>query len=133
MIRFVLVTLLATACADVGDGQDILPKAGELAVDPTIISTTVRCVTTVGEHVREIWTEVAIMASDSKGYANLDWCSATRGVDTHVAWFPSATYSYLGCTLSYPICQVGDQYIMKIKVRNKPGGTNIASVMMTEQ
>ncbi|MBA3460223.1 MAG: hypothetical protein H0T46_09710 [Deltaproteobacteria bacterium] len=126
------------ACADdggsgAGSGNDTLPKRGELASDPTIVSATARCscggeICSGGDpgnsHVR-----VRVDGSDPNGASNLGTCAGTLG-DV----MDQGSYSGSACTLYFKTpsaCATGAVHTVGITVSNDTGGVTTASVKLT--
>src|SRR5687768_15879219 len=81
----VVLGLALAACASddggAGEGDDALPKRGELATDPTIVSAIATCscageYCSVGEPVNT-HVRVRVAASDPMGAGNLGNCAGT--------------------------------------------------------
>ena len=120
MNRYLLVLTVIVGCG--GDdtslgGADTLPKRGERASDPTIISATAEC-----NGARD--TEVMIGASDPMGEANLGTCSVTIGARTEQSSFYQGLCEV---TIDDTNCMPGP-IVIAITVGNKTGGVTTASV-----
>jgi hypothetical protein len=130
--------LVLAACADdggtgAGSGNDTLPKRGELATDPTIVSATARCscggeICSGGDpgtsHVR-----VRVDGSDPNGVMNLGTCAGTLG-DV----MDQGSYTSSVCTLYFKTpaaCVVGSVHTVGLTVSNDTGGVTTASVKLT--
>jgi hypothetical protein len=130
--------LFLAACADdggsmgPGDGDDTLPKRGELATDPTIVSATARCAPCGGEictgsdpansHIR-----VRVDASDMGGSGNLGTCAGTLA-----ALSDQDSYDGGSCTLFFKTpCTAGSPVTVGLTVSNDKGGVTTASVKLT--
>lgn len=129
--------LVLAACADdggggAGDGNDTLPKKGEVATDPTIVSATARCAPCGGEicsgsdpansHVR-----VRVDASDMGGASNLGTCAGTMA-----ALSDQDTYDGGSCNLFFKTpCTAGSPVTVGLTVSNDKGGVTTASVKLT--
>jgi hypothetical protein len=142
MIKTTLLALglgmVLVACADdggggAGSGNDTLPKRGELASDPTIVSATARCscggeICSGGDpgtsHVR-----VRVDGSDPEGVMNLGTCAGTLGEVTD-----QGSYTSNVCTLYFKTpspCAAGGVHTVGITVSNDTGGVTTASVKLT--
>lgn len=131
--------LVLAACADdggtgAGSGNDTLPKRGELASDPTIVSATARCscggeICSGGDpgtsHVR-----VRVDGSDPNGASNLGTCAATLGDVMDQGSYDGSS----ACTLYFKTpaaCAAGAVHTVGITVSNDTGGVTTASVKLT--
>ena len=119
-----LVLLAACTGGREGEGDDMLPKRGERATDPTIVSATVQCEASTGTLLE---VGVRVSASDPGGLSNLSTCTGTiAGVDG------DATFGEGGCRahVKRP-CTVGQAFVVDVLVANKTGGFTQASVTRT--
>ena len=107
-----------TACAsEREDGNDVLPKRGERATDPTILSARATCEGTIGTHV-------TVEATDPGGVANLGTCSISLGGATLEDTFDTG-----GCYLYFEHdCSAGAATVIDLTVSNDTGGFTTASV-----
>ncbi len=136
LLSFVMVAACASDDGGGGDGEDTLPKRGEMASDPTIVSATARCASCGGEictgsdpansHVR-----VRVDASDPMGAGNLGTCAGTLGTISD-----QGTYSDGGgagsCTMWFKTaCTPGGSVTVDLTVSNDKGGITTASVKLT--
>lgn len=128
--------LAFAGCTSDGDGDgggDVLPKRGELANDPTIVSAAARCScggeicsggTPTNSHVR-----VRVDASDPMGATNLGSCAGTVSSASD-----QDSYDGAGCYLyfmSTPACAIGQTLVVGLTVSNDTGGVTTASVQLT--
>jgi hypothetical protein len=130
--------LVLAACADdggsmgPGSGDDTLPKRGELATDPTIVSATARCSACASEecfgsdpansHIR-----VRVDASDMGGSANLGSCAGTMAALSDQDSYEGGT-----CSLFFKTpCTAGSPVTVGLTVSNDKGGVTTASVKLT--
>jgi hypothetical protein len=131
--------MVLVACADdggtgAGSGNDTLPKRGELATDPTIVSATARCscggeICSGGDpgtsHVR-----VRVDGSDPDGVSNLGSCAGTLGGVMDQGSYEGGS----ACTLYFKTpapCAAGGVHTVGITVSNDTGGVTTASVKLT--
>ena len=128
--------MVLAACADdgggngAGSGNDSLPKRGEMAADPTIVSATARCscggeVCSSGDPANA-YVSVRVDASDMAGAANLGTCAGTMGA-------VSDQGSYEGSTCSLYLhtpCTAGSAVTVGLTVSNEKGGVTTASVKL---
>jgi len=98
-------------------GADMLPKRGERASDPTIVSATAEC-----NGARD--TDVLVGASDPMGEANLGTCSVTIGTRTEQGAFYEG---FCDVTIDDTNCMPGP-VVISMTVGNKTGGFTMASV-----
>ena len=130
--------LVLAACADdggsmgPGGGGDTLPKRGELATDPTIVSATARCSACASEecfggdpvnsHIR-----VRVDASDMGGASNLGTCAGAMA-----ALSDQDSYEGGSCNLFFKTpCAAGSAVTVGLTVSNDKGGVTTASVKLT--
>jgi hypothetical protein len=131
-MRAVIWVVLGVALAACGsgtekdtDGDDTLPKRGELATDPTIVGATAGC---DGELMFK-GLVVYIAASDPMGVANLGACVATIDDTTHQSSFDGSR-----CVIDLsPACTLGTEYAVDITASNRTGGVTTASVKVRPQ
>jgi hypothetical protein len=128
MNKWVLISVLLAACGS-DSGEDSLPKRGERATDPTIVSVTARCScggeicsggSTGTSHVR-----VRIDATDPMGSGHLGTCAATVDGFTDQGSFSEddSCVAYVETT-----CVVGASQTVDITISNESGGVTSASV-----
>ncbi len=139
--KWILVVALLGACASddnggAGSGEDTLPKRGELATDPTIVSAVASC-SCSGEicdgtpgaetsHVR-----VRVAASDPMGVGNLGNCAGTlSGITDQDSYGDGSAGS--DCYLYFQTtCMAGQVHTVALTVSNDTGGVTTASVKVT--
>lgn len=127
LLPLLLTAFALTACVGVGDGNDVLPVAGEWPSYPTILSATARCKFSNDDHAPEVWLEIAVDASDPEGDDNLDWCSVRRGATTF-----NSHFGVLGCAPAFPgSCTITGDFVVYLRVANKIGHVTEASVTLT--
>jgi len=119
---FVLGLGFAACAADdgdgVGSGDDVLPKRGEMATDPTIVSATAS--------MESSYAWLRVSASDPKGTSNLATCAFVIDGVMHQGYF-SDGYERCSNELETP-WPVGTAHTVKIIVSNATGGFTTASV-----
>jgi hypothetical protein len=118
-----------------GGGGDTLPKRGERATDPTIVSAAASCAACGGtictgsdpanSHVR-----VRVDASDPMGAANLGTCAGTLAgiMDQGAHGDGGGSSCYLHFKLA---CMPGQVHTVALTVSNATGGVTTASVKLT--
>jgi hypothetical protein len=126
---FAILLLAMTACGTddsgtAGSGDDALPKRGEVASDPTIVSATVECQAASGPTVPQRLS-LQVDASDPAGKTNLSSCALTVGSMSGQDDFYQAS-----CYVSFDgmPCVPGTTYTLGIVVSNATGGVTTASV-----
>lgn len=127
------LVLAASACASDGvaggggDGDDTLPKRGEMASDPTIVSATADCHVANGP-TSPAAVEVNVDASDPMGQANLGSCAAVIGDETDQGGFGEGDSCYL--YFQNMMCTAGETILVDLTVSNQTGGVTTASVRL---
>lgn len=119
-----------------GTGEDTLPKRGERAQDPTIVSATARCSCgadtcpggTPPNHVR-----VRVDASDPMGPTNLGTCAVTLAGRSDQGTFSDGNGNGTCSTHVLPAmpCAVGQVHTVGITISNDTAGVTQASVKLT--
>ncbi|HEY5926366.1 MAG TPA: hypothetical protein VIV11_31990 [Kofleriaceae bacterium] len=128
MRTFVCLLLLASACAsDRGEGEDTLPKRGERANDPTIVSASAHCVALTGV---ALTLRVRIGASDPGGMTNLGACAATFAGNTVESLFLQPPSCEVDVERS---CTSGETFVVEVMATNQTGGFTSASVTLTAE
>jgi hypothetical protein len=137
--RWLLAFVFVGACASddgggAGDGDDTLPKRGELATDPTIVSAVANCSCggeicsggTENTHVR-----VRVAASDPEGVSNLGNCAGTlAGITDQDSYGDGSAGS--DCYLYFKTACVANQsHTVALTVSNDTGGVTTASIKVT--
>lgn len=122
MLQLGCLSMLFVACSDGGGGGsvDTLPKRGERATDPTIVSASASC---EGELMFK-GLVVVIDATDPTA-ANLGTCAATA--DAIVAQGMFSMGGRCLAELSHD-CAIGTDYVVDLTIANKTGGVTTASV-----
>ena len=126
MTKWLCVVVLLSACVGGRDdeGNDVLPKRGERATDPTIVSSTASCqpnaATTLDVAVRT-------MASDPGGITNLGTCATTIAGVTGEMTFSEGICN----TVVKQPCMHGETFVVDVLVSNETGGFTRASVSLT--
>jgi hypothetical protein len=113
------------ACGGGGGAEssvDTLPKRGERATDPTIVSATAGC---TGDLMFK-GLVVQIDASDPAP-SNLGSCAATFGADMGQGMFSASGRCTVELTRD---CGVGTDYVVDLTISNKTGGVTVASVKL---
>lgn len=136
-----LVVALVCACASdedggAGSGDDTLPKRGELATDPTIVSAVASCgcggeictPDSANTHVR-----VRVAASDPMGVSNLGNCAGTlAGITDQDSYGDGSAGSDCYLYFQTPTaCAAGQVHTVALTVSNDMGGVTTASVKVT--
>ena len=134
--------LAAAACASDdggggggGTGEDTLPKRGELASDPTIVSAAARCSSCgftdcLGSDPMNSHVRVRIDASDPMGASNLGSCAGTLGSITDQDTYGDGNSG--GCAVYFQTpCTPGGSITVGLTVANDTGGVTTASVKLT--
>jgi hypothetical protein len=125
------------ACATDGDGagsgEDILPKRGELATDPTIVSATARCwsgeISVPGGPEQPLYIGITVAGSDPMGAENMGTCAGSLGGGTaDQDTFSSSGNCYLDLRTA---CTPGSNITVGLTVSNKTGGVTTASIRLT--
>jgi hypothetical protein len=127
---FAVLLLAMAACTGpddggtAGDGDDALPKRGELATDPTIVSATIQCQEASGPTVPQRLS-MQVDASDPGGKTNLGSCALTVGTMSGQDDFYQGS-----CYVSFDgmACVPGTTYTLGLVVSNATGGVTTASV-----
>lgn len=136
--RWLFVVALFGACASddnggAGSGEDTLPKRGELASDPTIVSAVASCSCggeicdgTPGSEASNVRVRVA--ASDPMGVSNLGNCAGTlEGITDQDSYGDGSD-----CNLYFQTpCMAGQVHTVALTVSNDTGGVTTASVKVT--
>ena len=125
LLTIALVVLAGCATDGARSGIDTLPKQGEMAADPTIVTAQARCVTDSETGTTHL--ELTITGSDPMGAANLGHCGMTVGTvsDTEV-------FSGQSCyTMITTPCTVGAAMVVAISVSNQIGGVTTAAIEVT--
>jgi hypothetical protein len=126
-MMLVLGLSVAAACGGNGDGGgdsslDTLPKRGERATDPTIVSAAARC---SGELMFK-GLVVQIDASDPAP-SNLGSCAVMNGDKMGQGIFSQN----VRCAVSFAQdCVVDADYVVDLTVSNKSAGITVASVKL---
>ena len=140
MNRMCLIFLgltLAACSSDAGssDGADTLPKRGEVATDPTIVSATARCAACSGEICSgdvppNSYVFVRVDSSDPMGVTNLGNCAGMLANNTDQDTYGDGQNS--SCRLFFKLpCAVGQNHVVDLTVSNSTGGVTSASVKLT--
>ncbi len=137
MCMILLGVTLAACSSDAGgnDGADTLPKRGEVATDPTIVSATARCASCGGEicdgnSPPNSYVGVKVASSDPKGATNLGTCAGTLGNNSDQDTYGDGRNS--GCELFFKLpCAPLQVHVVDLTVSNKTGGVTSASVKLT--
>lgn len=124
--------LVLAACTDdggvEGSGDDRLPKRGEMATDPTVVSAAGYCSTVDGNPSGRPSVNVVVDASDPAGRENLGSCAGTTGTITGQGSFGVS----IGCYLVLPqVCTAGEVKVVGLTISNDTGGITTASVSLT--
>lgn len=123
--------LLACSSDGAGSGEDTLPKRGEMATDPTIVSAVARC--SCGGLVCDVGSpqtshiSVRVNASDPMG-SNLMSCAGMIGAASDQGGFAG------DCRLEIMApapCALGQTHTVDLTVANATGGVTTASVNLT--
>ncbi len=125
-----------------GNGGDTLPKRGQLASDPTIVSATARCSPVQGgggggggtggggTSTTSTGFDLEIAGSDPQGAANLGTCAATLGTVSDQQTFATSGTCYLYLDTN-TACTAGTTVTVGLTVGNKTAGVTTASVKLT--
>ncbi len=141
--KWLVVFALLGACASddsggSGSGDDTLPKRGELATDPTIVSAAANCGCggeicdgtpgSANTHVR-----VRVAASDPMGVSNLGNCAGTlSGITDQDSYGDGSAGSDCYLYFQTPTaCAAGQVHTVALTVSNDTGGVTTASVKVT--
>ncbi len=117
----------------VGNGNDTLPKRGELASDPTIVSATARCsacayVDCFGSDPPSSHIRVRVDASDPMGASNLGTCAGALNMLSDQDGYDDGNE----CNLFFKTpCMAGTLQTFGITVSNSTGGVTTASIALT--
>ncbi len=118
-----------TACDDGGTtpGRDALPKRGERATDPTVITITATCWLSVSPPP----VVIEILGSDPMGDLNLGTCQVTLDGRVEDGQFGDASDDAT-CAASFATngCAGGASHVVDVLVSNKTGGFTQASVAL---
>lgn len=126
-------------CADdggggAGSGNDTLPKRGQVASDPTIVSATAQCScggnTCPGGDPRTSHVRVIVFGSDMAGASNLGSCAGTLLDVMAQGGYNGAAACALYFKTPSP-CAVGSSHAVGITLSNDTGGVTTASVKLT--
>ena|SRR5688572_7819685 len=132
---FLVLGVLVAGCASdgAGEGGDTLPKKGDAASDPTIVSATARCmddgVVIEGQPPPPKTLTIRVAASDPMGEDNLGSVTVAVSGEMDIDQFYEG-----GATSYHPLdaaCTAGTSYVLDITVANKTGGVTTASVDVT--
>jgi hypothetical protein len=137
LLVFSLGMALFSCSSDGGGGDDTLPKRGEMASDPTIVSAIASCSTCGGEICVPNETEAAtylvirVASSDPAGVENLGTCSGTvNGITDQDEYGGGSAGS--DCYLYFKsACAAGDVFTADLTVSNLMAGVTTASVKVT--
>jgi hypothetical protein len=132
-ISMTLVMALVACGGGTGSGDDMLPKRGEMASDPTIVSATAHCgpeVSDGGSADLMNYITVRIDGSDPAGASNLGSCAATLDAASDQGSYGSGSSSACYAEMMHS-CTVGMQAVIDLTVSNKTGGVTTASVSLT--
>jgi hypothetical protein len=122
MTQWLFLSLSVVGCTDDSKGSalDTLPKRGERATDPTIVSAVATC---TGELMFK-GLVVLIDASDPAS-ANLGTCAATSDVTTAQGTFTTSGRCEVDLVRE---CVVGTDYVVDLTISNKTGGVTTATI-----
>jgi hypothetical protein len=123
LFAFVALTLAGCASNGSASGEDVLPKRGERATDPTIVAATAHCYPAADG--QPAYLDVVIDASDPAGRANLGTCAATVDGMSDRDSFGDSESCY--CHVVTP-CSAGQTFTVDMTVSNSTGGITTASV-----
>ena len=128
ILASMLCVLGAAACTGdgAGDGDDVLPKRGELSTDPTIVSAVAHCTTDLNNGSI---VSLRIDGSDPGGGTNLSTCAGSMG-DLADQDSYNGGVCYVGFATT---CTKGEAKIVDITVANKTGGVTTASIKLLLQ
>lgn len=143
MTKLLVVTvglgLALAACASdeggggVGNGGDTLPKRGEMATDPTIVSATARCScggeVCSGGDPQNGYVSVRVDGTDPKGQGNLATCAGTLAAVSDQGTYGEGNACSLYFKVATP-CAVGSSVTVGLTVANDSGGVTTASVKL---
>jgi hypothetical protein len=138
--KWLVVLALVGGCASddsggAGDGDDTLPKRGELTTDPTIVSAVASCSCggeiCSGGDTTNAYVRVRVAASDPAGVENLGTCAGTlAGITDDDSYGGGSAgndcYLYFKTT-----CAANGVHTVALTVANATGGVTTASVKVT--
>lgn len=124
-----------------GGGDDTLPKRGEMASDPTIVSATAKCSTCDSEECIGLpdgppptndYVRVHVNASDPMGDTNLGTCAGMLSNISDEDTYSDGSGSSSACNMFFKLaCTAGQVHTVRITVANETGGVTTASVKLT--